>query len=624
MLLSRTVSLAGASSTPMGTGPAACSCGGTCPACTGLDSFCRPRFFAGQLLTDRDLNSLESYLVNKNKLHNRYLVGWGVACGLQVLCSPCKGMVTVKPGYAISPCGEDIIVPCEASVDICSLISKCITPTNPSNCPPMRQYMPAQCNDVPTKWLLTIRYVETAARGITPLSNSKSCQCGSSKSTGCGCSGTTAKTSGCGCGSSGSSAKTQTCGCGCGGSTSTGTTAQPGTATNGSTIISNSSCQPTQICEGYVFELCPMPALPTGDKKCPTTRGPIARACNCLQSLLAGFQQFPGVDSTQSAQYTWLCNAQNYAYNLLISIDLHDCTALQKLSAMVIPQPGDPNFDALYANALTILATILVDQLYNCICLAMLPPCPDPVCDDRVILATVTVSGSGSSCQVVDICNFSDRNFLVTMQSLAYWLGDITPLIRKAISSLCCRPIKREVQIGNQDPATGQDKVAAQAEKVPIALAMESNVNTNTGKDAVLSTSDYSTADPGHVKSFTTAMAQAFIDPSRNISPEILVAQALGLPNDSNAQASDAQLADPVHYILADLVFGPAAQSVFPDMSQFRTNANAGVTQAATRTEAARDLELTQVQAQVAELKSTVQRQEDMIGQLLTLVKAQN
>ena len=36
-----------------------------CPVCGGLECLCRPRFFAGQLLTEDDLNRLEHYVVAK-------------------------------------------------------------------------------------------------------------------------------------------------------------------------------------------------------------------------------------------------------------------------------------------------------------------------------------------------------------------------------------------------------------------------------------------------------------------------------------------------------------------------------------------------------------------------------
>src|SRR5262245_31843991 len=92
-------------------------CPPPCPACGGLECLCRPRFFAGQLLTDEDLTRLERYIVEKNKLHNRYLHGWGVVCGLEVVCDPCTTTnVIVQTGYALSPCGEDIVVCKDQSV----------------------------------------------------------------------------------------------------------------------------------------------------------------------------------------------------------------------------------------------------------------------------------------------------------------------------------------------------------------------------------------------------------------------------------------------------------------------------------------------------------------------------
>ena len=82
----------------------------TCPECGGLECLCRPRFFAGQLLTEEDLNRLDHYIVEKNKLHNRHLIGWGVVCGLEVECHPCEEQIVVRQGYALSPCGDDIVV----------------------------------------------------------------------------------------------------------------------------------------------------------------------------------------------------------------------------------------------------------------------------------------------------------------------------------------------------------------------------------------------------------------------------------------------------------------------------------------------------------------------------------
>ena len=86
----------------MGTSPAsgACSCGPG-RTCDGLECLCRPRYFAGQLLTDEDLRRLDHYIVAKNRLHNRYLHGTGVVCGLEVVCNPCDPTVTVRTGFAL-------------------------------------------------------------------------------------------------------------------------------------------------------------------------------------------------------------------------------------------------------------------------------------------------------------------------------------------------------------------------------------------------------------------------------------------------------------------------------------------------------------------------------------------
>jgi hypothetical protein len=99
-----------------------CECGGGAAVCTDLN-FRRPRFFAGQLLTEDDLQALTDYVVGKNRLHNRFLFGDGVVCGLTVTCHPCGGgQVTVAPGFALDCCGNDILVPCKEDLDVKALI----------------------------------------------------------------------------------------------------------------------------------------------------------------------------------------------------------------------------------------------------------------------------------------------------------------------------------------------------------------------------------------------------------------------------------------------------------------------------------------------------------------------
>ena len=98
-----------------GSGGAGCSCG-SC-ACGTLAPFERPRFFSGQLLTERELNGEQSYVVDKNRLHNRLLHGYGVVCGLRVSCCDATH-VTVEAGYALDPCGNDIVLAQSTTVDL--------------------------------------------------------------------------------------------------------------------------------------------------------------------------------------------------------------------------------------------------------------------------------------------------------------------------------------------------------------------------------------------------------------------------------------------------------------------------------------------------------------------------
>src|SRR3990170_2570665 len=108
--------------------PCPCGCAPCDEACCGLDCLVQPRFFCGQLLTDQDLNTFLHWTQDKLRL-SRYRDGWGVACGLEVACDPENPTgVIVHPGYAVSCCGDDIIVCEPAKLD---LRRACDAPADP-------------------------------------------------------------------------------------------------------------------------------------------------------------------------------------------------------------------------------------------------------------------------------------------------------------------------------------------------------------------------------------------------------------------------------------------------------------------------------------------------------------
>lgn len=102
--------------------------------CGALTCAQRPRFFCGQLLADHDLTAIVDWTGTKLRLQ-RFVAGWGVACGLDVRCDADNPQgVVVGQGYAVSCCGDDIVIchdepldlsaacrtedPCEALEDI--------------------------------------------------------------------------------------------------------------------------------------------------------------------------------------------------------------------------------------------------------------------------------------------------------------------------------------------------------------------------------------------------------------------------------------------------------------------------------------------------------------------------
>jgi hypothetical protein len=160
-----------------GQGGASCGCG-----CQRQGSP-RPRFFAGQLLTEDDLEALTAYVTAKSRLHTRYLAGSGVVCGLEVTCDPCGGgTVRVKPGYALDCCGRDILVACPTKLDINAMIrdlrlsqlgTDCGDP-----CPPTtttQGQIKRQAHEPTRHYCLYVRYEEQLADPVAPYITEEPC-----------------------------------------------------------------------------------------------------------------------------------------------------------------------------------------------------------------------------------------------------------------------------------------------------------------------------------------------------------------------------------------------------------------------------------------------------------------
>jgi hypothetical protein len=167
-------------------GSSECRCG-SCERCLS-EGFSRPRFFAGQLLTEEDLEMLTSYTVGKNRLHNRHLFGDGVVCGLLVRCHPClDGRVVVEPGYALDCCGNDIVVPCPVPLDINAMAREMRRCGEDTDCrDPRKKEKPASTRGRPTTsgdeqpdttryYCLYVKYCEDFGEPTAPYATDEPC-----------------------------------------------------------------------------------------------------------------------------------------------------------------------------------------------------------------------------------------------------------------------------------------------------------------------------------------------------------------------------------------------------------------------------------------------------------------
>jgi hypothetical protein len=386
-----------------------------CAACTGLECLDRTRFFSGQLLTESDLNNEQSYLLAKNRLHNRYLQGWGVVCGLQVTCSDCDQWVTINPGYAIDPCGNDIIVCNAQSFNVIQAIQTCCKPqAQTANCSPLRYSPSPTCQDAQQQWCINVQYQEQPSNMVTPLqtaSQTSSCCSGNSKS-GCGC----------GCnGSNGNSATTSSC--------------NSSSAQTSSSTTTTAACEATRIIEGFQFSVSPLPQTGTGDAQPGTL---VYQVEQCATGIGALMQQAPnpnnltGASQWYSAMCTWVVSIQQYFSQ---TPTLTYCITLDRLSTFIVP----PNAAVADYEALEVLIVeFLLEAYLECLCLALLPQCPPAACDNRVPLACVTVQNG----VVQSICHFECRKQLIGYNALNYWLGPLFTalgtLVGDVLERFCC------------------------------------------------------------------------------------------------------------------------------------------------------------------------------------------
>lgn len=361
-----------------GCGCAGCDCGSG--ACTD-ESFKRPRFFAGQLLTEDDLQAMMDYVVGKNRLHNRYLFGEGVVCGLTVGCHPCGGgKVIVAPGYGLDCCGNDLLLPCPEEVDIRALVRDLRK----------RQLAGYECGDPCEEegdrrhYGLYLVYRETPSDPIAPY------------------------TSGDPCGQQG---------------------CEPSRICEGYDFELRCECTLDQS----VGLFCRIRAC-IGDLK--TATGAVDQAQKVFTYAMDVKQG--GMPNAQAREQARRDAALLKAW-LLTKLETGTrtrCDLRDRVLAVRIDTGArgtqDPTREELVAEAdqQLELVKVLLEYFIDCACLALNPPC-SPCDDTALLLSCIELDG----CEVVDICNMS-RRFVLSPAAMRYWLP--VNLVGDALQSLCC------------------------------------------------------------------------------------------------------------------------------------------------------------------------------------------
>jgi len=550
----------------------------TCPVCGGLECLCRPRFFAGQLLTEEDLNRLDRYIIAKNRLRNRYLHGWGVACGLEVICHHCEGRVTVKAGYALSPCGDDIVVSRDATVDVCELIDRCHDRSSQPDCDPPRQAGQGDNPDEEETWVLAIRYAETATRGAATLH-------ATSGATDCGCGASSSSSSGCGCGCQEKAAS--------GVMTAVNYTTAHSVSTDVRRNLQGAGlaqCEPTLTCEGYTFEVY----------KPPTTEPQGAmeeRFSKCWPDLMAIIEAPSSVPQNRAQLRDWCCQWKEVMLKKLAGFPLHECQALTALRNFSCPEPNpEEQPDAYEQRVKGLLGQIWLNYVLACIRSVLLPPCPAPVEDGRVPLATIKLRRR--DCAILCVCNLSVRKFLTTFPNLQYWLSPLPfgRQLRAMLARFCCVTL-RSLQPG----ATGAPAAAA------------ANVKW-TGRIPILRR----TAPANEGAAFSQVVLNAFSKRDRQADAETLLLALMGAVDDKGQPlVSEEELDNPLQFLMANQVLRPLVDMQLPKETPGRLGAiwqtlrdtvsNAG------RSRASQDRE---TQTQLAELQETIKRQQEQLDEL--------
>lgn len=464
-----------------------------CTSCR-IPAFERPRYFPGQLLSDEDLAAEQRYQREKNKLHNRYLHGWGVVCGLEVICNPkcsSKGNVIVKEGYAIDCCGNDIVVCKDEPLNIIEMIERCkpkpeyddcLTETAPSN---------DGCEDIEKKYCLILKYKEEEARPVTAL-------------------------------------KKDDQGC------------------------SVKRCEPSRIRETYEFKVkeckeCYSPAMrELSDVDISYEEVLKAQSLNQMnggiytfrKECLARFKRYSDILNNAFDDYAKIPDYEkllgvlcNIKHKILSDItkksSLANCKITGLLKSISFPKPEEYDMKKDFAavrESSVLIKDILHRLMIDCFCQKLLYPCPECSKDDEVVIACITVKDNGIS----SICNISRRQ-VMSFPKLFYWLPLNEHFWNQAVS-MCC-----EEEPSHFDPGVIANPVTDLAANIAKNMAVpQSELNALSAEVETLKMTSGIVPNIGNiVKGVANYNSGLTNEMAKDLAREVPVESIDGIANDT-------------------------------------------------------------------------------------------
>ena len=423
-----------------------CQCPPPCPACGGLECLCRPRFFAGQVLTEDDLNRLENYVVAKGKLHNRYLHGPGVVCGLR------GGLRLLRFGQRHRETGicdrpvrrRHHCVQGRQSADLradhpLQAARQRLRPLRQPGADRMqgrhtalgafdllRGKAIARRAAAHERTLLVRRLVRLrrkAGRGLRLWQHHRQHLPVRRRPPGC---------------SAGRQIDEQ------------------GGDEIQSAMRTDADLRKLSFRRQQIRRSGQIPAFGSGTLRrvggCwPERPSSSARCCRGIIAcylraieIRDAFSQVKFADPTKAAEIALAYGEYLDALREFAAAHLsHRCDIARQLDQLQAPQPtftaagtgtvSPAEWQAAFAR----LNELWLEVFRECFCSALLPPCPEFETSDCVPLAVVTIDAD--QCRVIEICNWEAREFALTLPTLYYWTSFINwRAIRDAIAKLCC------------------------------------------------------------------------------------------------------------------------------------------------------------------------------------------